>query len=210
MRRSLTPRESRIAALAVLAFALYVLYWICLEWWFVAPQQAMNDEMEQLRQTQRRYAALQAQRDPLQRQLETAQERNAGSDSLLPGDDPSAVAANLMQHTAELIESHKLDGAGCELLNRTPIAGNPGDEPYAQVKVSFNLSCAIEPLEAILYDIENERPFLFVEELRVERHEDAPPKGGAGRLEVQMLVTGYMQRKAGMDDNENTDSDDPT
>ena len=46
MRRSLTPRESRIAALAALAFALYVLYWICLEWWFVAPQQAMNDEME--------------------------------------------------------------------------------------------------------------------------------------------------------------------
>jgi general secretion pathway protein M len=206
----MTPRENRIAVLIVTALAIYVLYWICLEWWFIAPQQAMSDEMEQLRQTQRRYAALQAQREPLQQQLETAQERNAGNDSLLSGDDPSAVAANLMQHAAELIESHKMTGAGCELLNRTPIAGNPGDEPYAQVKVSFNLSCAIEPLEAILYDLENDRPFLFVEELRVERHEDAPAKGGAGRLEVQMLVTGYMQRNTGEDDTDNTDADDPT
>ncbi|TWI56677.1 general secretion pathway protein M [Pseudomonas duriflava] len=195
MRRTLTPRESRIAALLVLALTLCLVYWAGVHIWFIAPHQAIDEQMETLRQTQLRYQALLAQREPLQEQLEAAQNSQAGNESLLPGDDPSVVAAGLMQHTAEIIEKHRSDGAGCELLNRTPIAGNPGDEPYAQVKVSVNLSCAIQPLEAILYDLETNRPFLFIEELRVERHEDAPSSGGAGRLEVQMLVTGYMQRR---------------
>ncbi|MGY4495278.1 type II secretion system protein GspM [Pseudomonas sp. TE3610] len=197
MRRPLTPRENRIAALAVLAACVCLMYWGALYPWLIAPQLAVRQQMDELRDTQRRYVALLARREPLQAQLAAAQADPAGVDALLPGDDPSAIAAGLMQYTADLVGRHASDGAGCEVLNRTPSAAEPGDERYAQVKVTLNLSCSIEPLEAILYDIETARPYLFVTQLRVEHHADSPIGAGAGRLQVQLLVTGYRHRSTG-------------
>ncbi|WP_106477831.1 type II secretion system protein GspM [Phytohalomonas tamaricis] len=194
MRRTLTRRESRMAALLILALALCLIYWASVHVWFIAPQHVIDEQMETLRQAQLRYTAVQAQREPLLKQLKQAQASDADDKSLLPGEDPSAVTAGLMQSTADIIAQHGAEGAGCELINRTPMSNTSSDGPNIQVKVSVKLSCAIKPLEAILYDLETARPFLFVEELHVERQDDAPPTGGAGRLNVEMLVTGYMQR----------------
>jgi general secretion pathway protein M len=66
-------------------------------------------------------------------------------------------------------------------------------EPYRQVKVSLTLECAIEPLTAILHELEYQRPFLFVDEMSVRRGADAPSKGGAGKLVAHLLVRGYLQ-----------------
>lgn len=197
MRRPLTPRESKTAALAILAALLSLVYWGILQPWLIAPQQALNQQMDALRDSQRRYAALLARRESLQAQWAAAQADPASEDALLPGDDPSTGAAGLMQHAADIVGRHASDGAGCEVLNRTPSVAEPGDEAYAQVKVTLNLSCAIEPLEAVLYDIETGRPYLFVNQLRIEHHVDTSATARPGRLQVQLLVTGYLHRSAG-------------
>ncbi len=78
-----------------------------------------------------------------------------------------------------------------------PITPEQDDaEPYRQVKVSLTLNCAIEPLTAILHDLEYQRPFLFVDEMSIRRRADAPASGGAGKLVVHLLVRGYLQPAA--------------
>lgn len=112
----------------------------------------------------------------------------------MPGDDPSAVAADLMQRVADLIGSQANLGGGCKLTQRMPITPEQDDsEPYRQVKVSLTLDCAIEPLTAILHALEYQRPFLFVDEMSIRRRPDAPASGGAGKLVVHLLVRGYLQ-----------------
>ncbi|MBX8496297.1 type II secretion system protein GspM [Pseudomonas cichorii] len=194
MRRPLTNRERRGAALIVLALVLYLAYWLLIDSWFAGPLREISEQTEQLREQQQRYAGLLQQGDSLRQQLEQARNDPASSTSLLPGQDPSAVAADLMQRIADLINSHATTGGGCALTQRMPITPEQDSaEPYRQVKVSLTLNCAIEPLTAILHALEYQRPFLFVDEMSIRRNANAPETGGAGKLVVHLLVRGYLQ-----------------
>jgi general secretion pathway protein M len=194
MRRSLTPRERRGAALIVLAFVLCAAYWLLIDSWFAGPLRDIDSQTETLRSQQQRYAGLLQQGDALHAQLEKAQQDPDSNTSLLPGEDPSAVAADLMQRVADLIDSHADTGAGCTLTQRMPITPEQeGSEPYRQVKVSLTLECGIEPLMAILHELEYQRPFLFIDDLSVRRDANAPLKGAAGKLVAHLLVRGYLQ-----------------
>lgn len=194
MRRPLTPRERRGAALLVLAAVLGAAYWLLIDSWFAGPLRSMGAHAEQLREQQQRYASVLRQGDALRQQLERAQQDPASGASLLPGDDPDVVAADLMQRLADLVASQAGRGGGCSLTQRKPITAEQDDgEPYRQVKVSLTLNCAIEPLTAILHALEYQPPFLFVDELRIRRSREAPARGGAGKLVVNLLVRGYLQ-----------------
>lgn len=57
MRRPLTPRERRGAALIVLALVLGSGYWLLIDSWFAGPLRSMGEQAEQLREQQQRYAA---------------------------------------------------------------------------------------------------------------------------------------------------------
>jgi general secretion pathway protein M len=183
--------------LVVLALVLCAGYWLLIDSWFAGPLRDINEQTQQLREQQQRYAALLRQGDSLKKQLEQARNDPASSTSLLPGEDPSAVAADLMQRIADLINSHASTGAGCALTQRMPITPEQdGAEPYRQVKVSLTLECGIEPLTAVLHELEYQRPFLFVDEMSVRRDANAPLTGGAGKLVAHLLVRGYLQPAA--------------
>lgn len=195
--RSLTPRERRVAALIVLALVIGAGYWLLIDSWFAGPLREMSEETGQLKSQQQRYAGLLQQRESLNAALETAKQDPASSASLLTGEDPSAVAADLMQHVADVITAQGAKGAGCTLTQRMPITPEQdGSEPFRQVKVSVTLECAIEPLMALLHGLEYQRPLLFIDHMSVRRAAGAPGKGGAGRLAVQLLIRGYLQPAA--------------
>lgn len=194
IRREFTVRERRGAALIILALVLYLAYWLLIDTWFSGPLRDTNEQIEQLREQQQRYAGLLLDGDLLREQLEQARRDPASSTSLLPGGDPSAVAADLMQRIADLIVSQANKGGGCELTQRMPITPEQDSaEPYRQVKVSLTLNCAIEPLTAIMHRLEYERPFLFIDEMSLRRDANASATGGAGKLVAQLLVRGYLQ-----------------
>ena len=197
MRRELTPRERRGAALIALALVLWAAWWLLVQSWFLDPLSDLQDQADTLRHQEQRYAGALAQRDSLEQQLQAARRDPSSRSSLLPGEDPSAVAADLMQRVADLISRHATTGGGCALTQRMPITPEQdGAEPYRQVKVSLTLECAIEPLTAILHELEYQRPFLFVDEMSIRRAADAPLKGGAGKLVAHLLVRGYLQPAA--------------
>lgn len=198
MRKTLTVREQRIVAVLILMVVLAVGYWILIGSWFIGPLADIRQQIDQLRVQQQHNARLLNQRTQLEKQLQQARNNPLVTQSLLPGDDPTMVAADLMTRVTALIDRLSDKGAGCSISQRMPITPeNDDSQPYAIVEVSLMLSCSIEPLMAILHDIEYTRPYLFVETLSIRRGGNAPASGGAGRLDVQLLVKGYMRKPAG-------------
>jgi general secretion pathway protein M len=195
MRRELSPRERRGAALIVLALVLWAAWWLLVQSWFLDPLNALNEQADALRTQQQRYAAILQQRDSLEQQLQAARRDPSSRTSLLPGEDPSAVAADLMQRSLDLVKAHAEQGPGCQVTQRMPITPERDSaEPYRQVKVSLTLECAMEPLANLLHDFEYGQPFLFVDNLSLRRATSAPASGGAGRLQVHLLLRGYLQQ----------------
>lgn len=193
MRRPLNRNERRILAVSVLALLLWSGWYLLIDSWFATPMADLSQQMEVLQTQHQRYARALAQAPTVHAELERARQDPASRRSLLPGDDPSAVAADLMQIAVDRIKGVAALGPGCEVTQRAPIVAEPDSaQTYRQVKVSLTLACGTEPLMQALHSFEYGRPSLFVEALDVSRAVNAQPKGPAGRMKVQLLLRGYL------------------
>jgi general secretion pathway protein M len=194
MLKPLDARERRLAAVLVLALLIGAAWWLLVQSWFLGPLGELETRRDALQEQQQHYAALLQAREPLQRQLDTLLRDPASQGSLLPGDDPSAVAADLMQHSIDQVQAHAEEGPGCEVSQRMPIVPDQDtQQPYRMVKVSLTLDCAMQPLAGLLHDLEYGKPYVFVDSLSIRRAPSAPATGGAGRLQVHLLLRGYLQ-----------------
>lgn len=193
MRRPLTARERRIGAWLLVAAVLALLHGLILQPVFIAPWQEVHQQMRELAERRQHYQRLLDQRDRL-RQTMAASPAEQGLDSLLlPGEDASAVVADLMQNVAQQVAGNAQRGAGCQLTQRMPIVPQEqGGQPFRQVRLSLDLDCAIEPLTTLLHQLETGQPWLFVDELKIRKAGNAPAEAGPGRLSVHLLVSGFL------------------
>lgn len=193
MRRPLNRSERRIIAVGVLALLLWTAWSVLIDSWFATPMDDLDQQMQVLQVQHQRYARALAQAPAVQAELERARQDPASRRSLLPGDDPSAVAADLMQIAVQRIKTVAALGPGCDVTQRVPIVPEQDSaQAYRQVKVSLTLECATEPLMQVLHSFEYGQPSLFVEALNISRAANAKPTGPAGRMKVQLLLRGYL------------------
>ena len=196
--KPLKPAESRLAAILLLLVALALAYLLLLHWWFVAPLQRIDGAMDDLRDTQSRYAAMIAERTQLQRQLAALGHGEADSHAFLPERDPSAAAAGLMQRVVDVAAAHAQDG-DCEVTQKMPVPHppDPHGAPYRQVAVSISLRCQTRPLADLLYTLEHGMPYLFVSDFSLYRNPvSAMQASSAAPLEVQFTLAGYVRGAA--------------
>ena len=196
--RALAPRESRVAAVALLLLALALAYVLLLRWWFVAPLERIHDEMAQLRDTHSRYAAAIAEKPALQQRLAEMGAGQAASDAFLPAADPNNAAADLMQQVVDVVGRNTGHGR-CVVSQKMPLPTPPptSGEPYRKAAVSISLSCDIEPLAAVLQALEQGTPYLFVDDLSIYRNPVAAQRDQGAPLEVQFTLSGYVRPSAG-------------
>jgi general secretion pathway protein M len=168
---ALKPRESRIAALLLLLLVLVLAYFVLVHWWLVAPLQAINSEMDDLRDTHSRYAAAIAEKPQLEKRIATLGAGQAASSAFLPEDDPNAATAGLMQRVVDVVAAHTQNG-GCEVTQKMPLPAPSADagEPYRKAAVSISLRCDMEPLAAVLHALEQGTPYLFIDDLSIYRN----------------------------------------
>lgn len=194
----LTPRDSRIAAIGLLLLLLVLAYFLLLHWWFVAPLRDIAAQMDELRDTQSRYAAAIAEKPRLERRIAALGAGQAASSAFLPEDDPNTAAADLMQRVVDVVAAHT-QGGSCTVTQKMPVPNPPAaaGEPYRKAAVSINLSCDIEPLVGVLQALEQGTPYLFVDNLNVYRNPVAAQQGNGPPLEVQFTLSGYVHPAGG-------------
>ncbi|MDH2431083.1 type II secretion system protein GspM [Pokkaliibacter sp. MBI-7] len=195
---SLTAAQQRLAmavlillvVLLTAATALYQGVW--------APVQEMREQMDSLRQRQQRYQQILAGKEQLQAAaVEAAAANSQLNNTLLPGDDPGSVQADLMSRLSLSVNQVSTLGPGCRLLETLPVnQPQKQDAPYVQVAINVTLECAMEPLTAVVYELEHSHPLLFIDQLSLYRRPDTPFDGGSGLLTVRMTVSGYMHPAA--------------
>ncbi len=190
----LKPRDSRIAAIALLLLVLLLGYFVLLHWWFVAPLQEIRSQMVDLRDTHSRYAAAIAEKPALQQRIAALGAGQAASSAFLAEDDPNTAAADLMQRVVDVVGT-STHGGSCVVSQKMPMPNPPATpgEPYHKAAVSISLSCDIEPLATVLQALEQGTPYLFIDDLSIYRNPVAGQQGNAAPLEVQFTLSGYVR-----------------
>jgi general secretion pathway protein M len=195
---ALKPRDSRIAAIALLLLTLLLAYFVLLHWWFVAPLQQIRSDMVDLRDTHSRYAAAIAEKPALQQRIAALGAGQAASSAFLAADDPNTAAADLMQRVVDVVAGNTQSGS-CVVSQKMPLPNPPvnAGEPYRKAAVSISLSCDIAPLAAVLQALEQGTPYLFVDDLSIYRNPVAAQQNHGAPLEVQFSLSGYVRPSRG-------------
>ncbi len=193
--KPMKPAESRIAAILLVLLALVLGYFVLLHWWFVAPLRGIADQMDELRDVQSRYAAAIADKPALQKRLATLGEGQASDAAFLPEDDVNTAAASLMDKVVNVVQAHP-QGGNCEVTQKMAVPDPPASdsEPYRRAAVNIGMRCDVQPLAAVLHDLEQGTPYLFIDDLSIYRNPVAAPNGAVAPLEVQFTVTGYVRQ----------------
>ena len=190
----LKPRDSRIAAIALLLLVLLLGYFVLLHWWFVAPLQQIRSEMVDLRDTHSRYAAAIAEKPALQQRIAALGAGQAASSAFLAEDDPNTAAADLMQRVVDVVGT-STQGGSCVVSQKMPMPNPPATpgEPYRKAAVSISLSCDIQPLATVLQALEQGTPYLFIDDLSIYRNPVAAQQSNVAPLEVQFTLSGNVR-----------------
>lgn len=198
MRQLKLPADGRPLALGLLLLVVVVVYFVGVHWWFVAPQLDIGSQMDDLRAQQQRFAAIVAEKPAIQKRLAEVRKYENSNQAFLPQADPAAASASLIQRVTDVIKKHDPDGNRCSAQQSTPLRRPDGDEPYQSVSVRIRLNCDIETATAVLYDLEKDKPFLFVDELMMyQRASFYRQQKPSSKLEVQFTLTGYLRQPGG-------------
>lgn len=197
--RKLTASESRVAALLLALVVLALVYLLLVHWWFVAPLQRVDSQMQSLRLGQQRYAAIVAERDVLQHRLATLSRGQADTRAFLSGPDSNAATASLMQHVVQRVDAHTGFGP-CKVTQKMPVpANNDSHAPYREVSANINMLCSMHVLAAVLHDLAYDKPYVFIDNFSAYRNPVPDKNGTAQPLNVQMTVSGYVRAAASGD-----------
>jgi general secretion pathway protein M len=191
------PKDGRFLAVVILLIVLLIVYLVGIHWWFVAPQLQFRADMADLRDQQLHFRQAAAQRPEIERRLAAIRAREQSHQAFLADTDQNAASAYLIQRLNQAISDHAKDEKRCSSAGQQPYTNNE-EELYKRVTVQARLRCDLEPLAAILYDLENGKPYLFVDQLMIYKQQTYRPPGGkdtAGApLDVRFNLTGYLRQ----------------
>lgn len=189
------PKDGRFLAVVLLLIVLMLIYLICIHWWFVAPQMQISNEMQELREQQLRFRQTTAERPEIEKRLAEVKAYEQGNQAFLAETDANAASAALIQRLKQALSDHAKNEKRCQSVGTQNYTGGD-DELYKRVTVQARLKCDLEPLAAILYDLENGKPYLFVDQVMIYKQQTYTPPGGKVApppLDVRFNLSGYLR-----------------
>lgn len=195
-RLDLRPKDGRLLAVILLLIVVICVYVFGVHWWFVSPHIDYYNQMGDLREQQQRYARVIAERTEIEKKLVEVRAYEQGNQAFLAEADANGASAGLITRLRQS-QTDQSDPKRCSVVNTSPGFTGNQDEQYMKVIVQARLRCDLESLVAIIYDLENGKPYLFVDELMVYKQQTYVPPGGkrvASPLDVRFNLSGYLRQ----------------
>ncbi len=179
----------RAVALALPALLLVALYGVAVRpaWRAFADDRART---EQLKDVLARYHERAARLPALETRAAALRQSGGPAEGYLGGDNPALAGAALQEHLKALIGEWQGQLTSVQILPAAP------DGARLRITARGEMTLNVESLEHVLYAVESETPYLFVDALAIHavspggrtRGKDADPV-----LDVRFDITGFMR-----------------
>lgn len=184
------PSAQQCQWAVVMLLALVFMISMLLYWLIVEPQQALNQQIERIKQHYQQALRLTSKRASLESQRQHWQMMLNSNNALPLKESSASLAAAAMQERVKAIVSlHAPDSKDCGIVQQKNL---PSKEKGGFIEASVNVSmkCSLEPLQAIVYDLETESPLLIINNLIVRRN--LSNRKNSADLSVQFDMVGYI------------------
>lgn len=186
-----TPRLSRLLAVAILV-ALIAVPYLGIVRPYIETLRAARETLADTAALRDRYLAFAAAGAAITGWTKTLPDDGDGGAAYLQGASEALVSADLQNRVKTVVQ-----GSG-GVLNSTQILDPTIEEGFRRVAVRVRMSGGSEALYKVLYVLETERPFLFVDNVDINAR-SMRAAGGQGEtieLTVSFDLFGYMRPAA--------------
>ncbi len=191
---SLTDQQHALMA-AGLTVLLLILLYLCLALPAVASRASFSERIEDLQFQYSKFSRLENQKQQIETELE--QLRNAETDlsGFLEEKPQALAAADLQKHIKNVIESN--EGS----LISTQVVQGKETGPFPHVTVKVHMRGNIDSLQNILYQLESEKPVLFIDNVYLQQRNQRVSRNVRNRrnirqnadwLETRFEITGFI------------------
>lgn len=193
MNMPLTPMQSRVLALGVLALALIIVGMLLLAP-LIAQHRRYDDRLADLGERLQRYLNVVQTQSVTQDALDRIRRQSAATRYYLRSDDESLASAELQEHIKRVI-----DRSGGQLASTQVLASQRAEHAnVATVRVTMRGDA--EALQKALYGLETGRPMLFLDNVSIRRSGRAFVRLGRQTvptvpLQISFDASGYMRRR---------------
>lgn len=189
--------NNRPLAIGLLVIVLVAVYFIAFHW-FVMRHLELAGQVDSLEERAARFKAAVARRPALEARLEELQSDRLDSALFLPESNFNVAAAGLTRRLRDIIQREADDTDLCRIESTT---NRPDDDPerFEQVTVNVRMNCPLPDLTRILYQVEDNVPLIFVDNLIINQRISADRAGrrgsrGYGQLDVRFDISGFLSQ----------------
>jgi general secretion pathway protein M len=196
MRADLLPKDGRLLAVVLLLIVSSLAYLIFVHFWFVAPQMQLSREMGDLREQYTRYQRTISEQPAISKRMAEVRAYEQSNQGFLAETDTNAASAGLIQRLKQTVSEHEKDENRCQVVSSQSYTAAE-EELYQRATIQVRMRCNMEPLAAILYDLENGKPYLFIDNLMIYQQRVYNVRGSAAParpLDVRFNLYGYLRQ----------------
>jgi general secretion pathway protein M len=186
---ALSPPVRRILALAILALVIVLPYQLAIRP-VIDRFAAVDGDIAEQQGLLERYGKLAAQLDTLRSRLESIKRYGGHADDYLSGSSEAIVGADLQNRLNKLVT----DAGG--KLTSSQVLPSTEEGGFHELTVRVRLTTEIDGLRRILYQLETERPLLFVDNIDISSRQDRRRAGETDAdpsLQVAFDVYGFLR-----------------
>lgn len=186
-----SPRSSRIAAIALLVFVLFVVYSLTIGP-LISAYARVNTALAESAELLQRYRQIASRREVFAAELDKLAFQQDNSGVYLPGDTDALAAARLQ----EIVNSTVVSGGG--QLRSVQILPAKDDGTFRKIGVRAQMTGNIAAVARILYAFEAGDIFLFIENIDISNRRAR--RRTTDRTDPELLIrvdlSGYLRPEA--------------
>jgi len=194
MAFAIEQAKSRRTAILMFVVAVLLVYLLGFHW-FIVRHLEYGTEVSELAEQLGRFQRVAAQREQVEKQLQSLQGRRSESNLFLEEGDFNEAAAAMSERLNQMVSGQADES--CQIVSRQPVQAREV-ERFEKVTVNVRMRCSVEDLMSVLYSLETGVPMIIVEELtiikpRARRQVANQPDTTAQALDVRFNMSGYLR-----------------
>ncbi len=191
-------------ALFILLLILVLVYFLFFQG-FVDDHMLLNEEMSDQEQSRQEYTELADMIPDLQQRIIKVKETVGDNSNFLTADSYNLGTAELTRILKGIVTNVTQVRSECDIVSNTPSKDRNPDK-FEKIILKVRMRCQFEKMATVLMNIENNIPYLFIDNLQLEQRiirrsrKNVSPK--APILEIRFDLSAYMNKPIRVKDND--------
>lgn len=187
----------RWLAVTTLLLVFVIIYFLFFHWYFVE-HTTLNEEIGSLNESRQKLINEAAKTPLLREKIQQVKQTVGDNDEFLKADSDNLGNAEITAILKNIITEQSPDKEACQSISQSPTQDRDPQQ-FEKIILRVRMRCQFDVFMHVLQQIEEHKPSLFIDDLRIEsrnvqRYQRGQEQAQEESLEIRFILYAYMKK----------------